>query len=112
MKELEINLELPLWQLTAGQLLDIIVYGTQTKISIEDPIVKIVDTTKDNKRYVYGLAGIASLFGCSKTTANRIKQSGKIDAAFYQYGNKIIVNADKALELAGNVNGKHVKKQH
>ncbi|MCL1933569.1 MAG: DUF3853 family protein [Candidatus Azobacteroides sp.] len=110
MKELEINLNLPLWQLTAGQLLDIISYGTQTKISVEDPIVKIIDTTKDGKNYVYGLDGIANLFGCSKTTANRIKQSGKINTALYQYGNTIIADADKALELI-KVNGKQSKKQ-
>jgi hypothetical protein len=109
MKEININLELPLWQLTAGQLLDLIAYGTQTKISIEDPIVKVIDTTKDNRNFVYGLSGIAQLFGCSKTSANRIKQSGKIDKAIYQYGNKIIVDADKALSLI-QVNGKHSKK--
>jgi hypothetical protein len=49
------------------------------------------------------------LFGCSKTTASRIKQSGKIDSAIAQIGNKIIVDADKAIELAGKVNGKHKK---
>ncbi|MDR1459701.1 MAG: DUF3853 family protein [Bacteroidales bacterium] len=109
MKETNINLELPLWQLTAGQLLDLISCGTQTKVTIEDPIVKIVDTTADDKRYVYGLSGIAKLFGCSKTTANRLKQSGKIDQAIFQYGNKIIVDADKALALI-KVNGKRTKK--
>jgi hypothetical protein len=109
MEEININLDLPLWQLTGRQLLDIISYGTKEKISIEDPIVKVIDTTKDGKRYVYGLSGIADLFGCSKTSANRIKQSGKIDAALYQYGNKIIVDADKALSLI-KVNGKHTKK--
>jgi hypothetical protein len=96
MKEIKINLELPLWQLTAGQLLDIVAYGIQAKNSIEDPTVK----TTDERRFVYGLAGIAKLFGTrSKTTANRIKQSGVIDDAIYQFGNKIIVDADKALEL-------------
>ena len=41
------------------------------------------------------------LFGCSLPTANRIKQSGKIDRAITQVGRKIIVDADLALELAG-----------
>jgi hypothetical protein len=110
MEEININLDLPLWQLTAGQLLDLISYGTKTEISINDPIVKVIDTTKEaGKNYVYGLDGIAKLFGCSKTSANRIKQSGKIDAALYQHGNKIIVDADKALSLI-KVNGKHSKK--
>lgn len=58
------------------------------------------DFTK-GQQFVYGRAGIAQLFGCSKTTASRIKQSGKIDKAVYQYGNTIVVDAAKALELAG-----------
>lgn len=72
---------------------------------LELPKLKIEnDYTKDNKRIVYGLAGIADLFGCSKTTANRIKQSGKIDGAITQVGNIIVVEAEKALELAGKKN--------
>jgi hypothetical protein len=48
-----------------------------------------------------GVAGIARLFGCSLPTANRIKQSGKIDRAITQIGRKIIIDAELALELAG-----------
>lgn len=51
------------------------------------------------KRFVYGIGGIAQLFGCSTTTANRIKQSGKIDEAIYQSGRTITVDADLALKL-------------
>lgn len=54
------------------------------------------------RRYVYGILGIAQLFNCSKPTAQRIKNSGKIDAAIVQEGRKIIVDADKALELLSN----------
>ena len=60
---------------------------------------------KEEKRYVYGLAGIARLFGCCLPTANRIKQSGKINHAITQIGRKIIVDADLALELAGRKTG-------
>jgi hypothetical protein len=67
-----------------------------------------IDATKHNKHFVYGLSGIADLFGCSKTTANRIKQSGKIDEAIIQIGNLITIDADKALQLI-KVNGKHSK---
>lgn len=62
-----------------------------------------VETTAS--RYVYGLAGIAQLFGCSIPTANRIKKSGKIDKAIRQIGRKIIVDAELALELAGRKTG-------
>lgn len=64
-------------------------------------ILKGLSSSKEEKRYVYGLAGIARLFGCSLPTANRIKQSGKINRAITQVGRKIIVDADLALELAG-----------
>ena len=57
---------------------------------------------------VYGIAGIAQIFGCSIPTASRIKKSGIINDAITQVGRKIVVNADKALELAskhkGNIN--------
>ena len=45
------------------------------------------------------------MFGCSLPTANRIKQSGKIDKAITQIGRKIIVDAELALELAGRRTG-------
>lgn len=51
------------------------------------------------KRYVYGIAGIAALFGCSIPTASRIKRSGVIDEAITQVGRKIVVDAEKALTL-------------
>ena len=54
------------------------------------------------KHYVYGLAGIARLFGCSIPTANRIKKSGVIDKAITQCGRKIIVDAELALSLLSN----------
>ena len=65
----------------------------------------MASSSKEEKRYVYGLAGIAHLFGCSLPTANRIKQSGKINRAITQIGRKIIVDADLALELAGRKTG-------
>ena len=55
-------------------------------------------TGKDH-RYVQGYQGIASLFGCSKSTAQRIKKSGIIDEAITQVNRKILVDADLALQL-------------
>lgn len=48
----------------------------------------------------YGLDGISMIFNCSKPTAMRIKNSGKIDGAITQVGRKIVINKRKALELA------------
>lgn len=61
------------------------------------PVMPAIDTTKG--KYVYGRAGLAELLGCSKTTVSRIKQSGIIDGAITQWGNQIIVDAEKAISL-------------
>ena len=61
--------------------------------------------TDTERKYVYGILGIAKLFGCSLPTASRIKKSGTIDKAIPQIGRKIIVDVELALELAGKKTG-------
>ena len=63
---------------------------------------EIKEEPEKAKRLVYGIAGIAQLFNCSMTTANRIKASGRIDDAITQHGRIIVVDADKALVLFNN----------
>ena len=82
----------PLWQMTAAEFL---------ALQKEKEDIKTTITRDNPKKYVYGIAGIAQLFGCSIPTANRIKKSGKIKKAITQIGRKIIVDADLAMELAG-----------
>lgn len=53
------------------------------------------------KKYVYGIDGIAEIFGCSRPTASRIKKSGRINAAIRQIGRKIVVDVELALSLVG-----------
>lgn len=86
----------PIAMLTVGQLVEVLSAKLPTTI---------VETVKDEKKYVYGIAGIARLFNCSIPTANRIKSSGKIDKAIRQIGRKIVVDADLALELANRKTG-------
>lgn len=62
--------------------------------------VKAQTAVECSKRYEYGIRGIAKIFGCSITTANRIKKSGRIDRAITQVWRKIIVDAELALQLA------------
>lgn len=79
--------------LTVGQLMDLIAKA-------QDPVVE--KAPELTKRLVYGIAGIAQLFNCSMTTANRIKASGRINRAIMQNGRTIVVDADLALELYNN----------
>lgn len=58
-----------------------------------------VTTKPDNKkRYVYGIRGIAQLFGCSIPTAQRYKDSF-LKPAISQRGRIIVTDAEKAIEL-------------
>jgi len=91
----EINENTPLAILTVGQFNKHCGY----------PQIKVIESIKTEKKYVYGMAGIAKLFNCSLPTANRIKASGKLDKAISQIGKKIIVDSDLALLLAGAKNG-------
>ena len=88
----------PLWQMTGEEFL----YLQQNSGEQPDRPPLVV---APQKKHVYGIRGIAELFVCSLPTANRIKQSGKIDRAITQIGRKIIVDAELALELAGRKTG-------
>lgn len=56
----------------------------------------------EDDEIVYGLEGIAKIFGVSKNQAYRMKKSGKLDGAIKQEGQVIITYKKKALELFGN----------
>lgn len=88
----QLDLNKPLFQLTAGEFL----------LLLKESVSEQPKQEEAQKRLVYGIAGIAQLFGCSKTTANRIKASGKIDEAITQCGRMITVDADLALSLLKN----------
>lgn len=92
----EIDLNKPLFQLTASEFLTLV---RQALAPGKGEDAQPGESEEANKHLVYGIAGIAQLFNCSKTTANRIKASGKIDAAITQSGRMIAVDADLALQL-------------
>ena len=85
-------LQKPIAMMTGEELTFLLNSSMEAKANEQTPIVQ--------KRTVYGIEGIAQVFGCSVPTANRIKRSGIIDAAITQIGRKIIVDADMALALA------------
>ena len=88
--KLIIDVDTPLFKLTVGEFLELME-------RTEQPQTKVFDTTIGKKEY--GMGGIARIFGCSLTTANKIKQSGKIDGAITQHGRTIVIDIEKALEL-------------
>ena len=94
-----IDANTPIAMLTVGQFKELI---SICDINLYSKEAKEHTVTKN---HVYGIAGLARLFGCSIPTAHRIKASGKIDGAIKQIGRKIIVDADLALELAGKKEG-------
>ncbi|NJB82805.1 DUF3853 family protein [Wenyingzhuangia aestuarii] len=89
---LETLKEKPLFQMTGEEFIFL-----QNKLNHEVPLKKIQPEKRE--KLVYGILGIANLFGCSKSSANRLKKSGIIDKAIIQNGRKIIVDAELALEL-------------
>ena len=79
----EINPKTPLWQLTVEEFLE------------------ISKNLNSEKKYVYGLKGLAKILGISISKASKIKSSGILDDAIIQNGNIIIIDIEKALELFG-----------
>ena len=72
--------------------------------------LKVRETSQDvtidpGKRYVYGLKGIQELFNVSHLTAQRYKD-GILKEAVFQSGRKIVVDADKAIELFNERRGR------
>jgi hypothetical protein len=98
--ELKELLSKPVWQMTGEEFIFLNRHAsTDNGAKTPQPV------TDTDKKYVYGINGIARLFGCSMPTANRIKKSGKINKAITQIGRKIIVDAELALELVGHKSG-------
>lgn len=69
---------------------------------LKDMVRTLADMVSDSKppkkkNYVYGIKGIMQIFGCSKSTAQRIKSSGAIDGAIIQRNRRILVDVEKAL---------------
>ncbi len=82
----------PLWQLTVGELVEIVEETINHKLKDRK---KPVSTTPE---YVYGINGLAEILNCSKTHAQALKSKGVFDKAIIQNGRKIIIDKAKALE--------------
>jgi len=77
----EIDIKTPIWQLTVEEFL------------------QVSKDVNSEKKYEYGLKGLAKILGCSVSKASQIKSSGILDEAIIQNGNIIIIDKEKALQL-------------
>ena len=91
---LVLNLEKPLFQATIADLKEVL-----AEVLKDNELENEGKTASTPKRYVYGIAGLAKLLGCSQATAQRIKSSGVIDDAISQHGGIVVTDGDYALDL-------------
>lgn len=89
---MEVKDSTPVAMLTVGQLRDFLGLSSQMTTVSPQP------TTNGETRLVYGLAGIQRLFNVSHVTAQRYKNTF-LAPAISQQGRKIVVDAEKALQL-------------
>lgn len=90
-----------IWQLTGEELVTLLKYEN---VYVSNCNKKAVSANRiSDEKLVYGLKGIAKLFGCSISSAMRLKRSGKINDAIVQDGRKIIVDVEKALILIKSI---------
>ena len=78
-----IDPQTPIWQLTVAEFLE------------------VSKSIGSEKKYEYGLKGLAKILGCSVSKASEVKSSGILNEAIVQNGNIIIIDKYKALELFG-----------
>ena len=65
-------------------------------------VEEFLDLQKNNipeKKYEYGLKGLAKTLGCSRSKAAELKSSGILNDAIIQNGHLIIIDKEKAMEL-------------
>ncbi len=97
--KIENLLEKPIWQMTGQEFLAL---NEQCRSTVQDQQIVSISENSLNKKYVYGIRGIANLLNCSIAKANRIKKRGIIDEAIIQEGRSIMVDVELALSLIKN----------
>lgn len=90
-----LNLETRVIDVTVGDLLEKIKETVRAEISIKKP-----ETVQENKEdeYVYGIEGLANFLHCSKSKAQKLSNSGKIDSAIFRFGRKIMFNKKEVIK--------------
>lgn len=71
-----------------------------SQASMEETLQIILqELIKPENKYVYGIHGLANFLHCSKSTAQKIKDSGKIDQATVQFERNVFFDTGKVFEL-------------
>lgn len=83
-----INPHTPLWQLTVGEYKE-----------LNKEIFATLLGRRAEKKYEYGLTGLAKVLGCSRSKASKIKSTGILDDAIWQDKRTIVVDREKVLEI-------------
>lgn len=84
----------PVMMLTVGELMEVL---SQAFASQSD--VSMANSEEKGKKFVYGVAGLAKLLGCSVSTAQRRISSGKLDKCIIRSGRLIIIDKEAALQM-------------
>ena len=116
---MEANEELlkqPLAVLTVGDFIKAVTESSECRqflrtlvksVLKDEEIEKIIEEEKNDKPFtVRGIPGIASIFGCSLPTAQKLKKT-VIKDAVSQHGKLILTDVDKAKKLFREYTAKH-----
>jgi len=91
-----------IFELTVDEFLDIL----KQQFPIATNVVKADPATE--KKYIYSIQGLADFLQCSIVTAQKIKNSGRIN--YQQIGRKVIFEESEILKSMSVINGRRVKK--
>ena len=70
--------------------------------------IQVPDVLPTEKKYIYSIQGLADFLQCSIVTAQKIKNSGRIN--YQQIGRKVIFEENEILAGMAVINGKMVRK--
>ena len=102
MQQIHVTPDTPISLLTVEQQKELFISWMKELMNNNVPATPCVEPPK---RYVYGIAGIASLFQVSYVTACKLKD-GVLKPAIMQQGRKIICDAELAMKLFAENSGK------
>ena len=96
--DMEIDRNIPIWQLSVGQFMDL--------MAVCNAPANITQKIEDHDDVITGLKGLANLLHVSLTTAQNLKNSGKLDGTFTQYQRTIYFSRKRVMAALSGDNKK------